>query len=347
MEAVRTSAHRSLDDVAVRLGEWLDVELGIGDVEAISTPAGAGFSNETWFVTAGGEELVVQAAPLGTALFRDYDIVAMARLQEALALGSSVPVPPILGAETDDEVLGGPFFVMQRVRGRVPTDAPPYHRDGWFAELTADEREQAWWSGIDAVTELGRIKADDPAFAFLTSAPWGMAVGADAACTRVEQWRSFSTWAFAEVPGEIDAALAALADRTPAPVPLAVHWGDAKLSNCVIDGDVAALLDWELCGLSDPTEDLAHWLVVDWACQQRAGRRLDGIPTAAATVERAGVDPDRALWWFQLGLTRLAIIVQRLLEQMRALGGLPADADVSAMNSVTRSLATVLDWRSL
>ena len=181
-----------------------------------------------------------------------------------------------------------------------------------------------------------------------------MPLDADPAATRLAQWRDFLAWGSRRPLPTLAAALAQLeATRPPPPTRLAIAWGDAKISNCIIRDDcVVALLDWELCGVSDPAEDLAFWLVLDWAqCRMLGLERLPALPDARATVacyERTAGHPlGHVHWWFQFGLTRLAIISHRFLERRVDLGRLAADADFEALNPVTALLPAALARETL
>jgi aminoglycoside phosphotransferase (APT) family kinase protein len=51
--------------------------------------------------------------------------------------------------------------------------------------------------------------------------------------------------------------------RLPGGAPTITH-GDYRLSDLIVkDGNIAAVLDWEVCAIGDPLADLA-WLMDDW-----------------------------------------------------------------------------------
>ena len=72
------------------------------------------------------------------------------RIMEILG-GTDVPVPRTYWLESDGRVLGAPFYVMERIDGRIPTDTPPYHVGGWMTEISPEERTSMWWSGLEAL----------------------------------------------------------------------------------------------------------------------------------------------------------------------------------------------------
>lgn len=341
--------------IAAALGAWLPAKLGVDRVriEALSAPKGAGFSNQTFLFTAVAGDtalpLVLQGAPAGAGLFERYDIGRMARVQQRLGEVSAVPVAPIRWYEADPAVLGVPFYVMDKVAGQVPSDNPSYHRAGWFAELPPAAQNAIWWSGIDAMAQLHAVDIGGNDFDFLGEGAWGIPNGADAPARRIAQLRDYLAWSAPDPLPIVDTALAELDRSRPPPAPLAVHWGDAKLSNCVIaDTSVRALLDWELCGLSDPEEDLTHWLMLDWShWAVTGGTRLPHLPDTDSTLAHYQAASGRSLhdplWWFRLGLVRLAIIYHRIQAQRRSIGRLAADTELAAVNPITPLIPSLFE----
>lgn len=353
------SRRQSPEQIIAALEAWLPARLGGAPVRVsdLVAPKGTGFSNQTYLFCAHwhGERhaLVLQAAPAGIGLFARYDFASMARAQQQLGAVSTVPVPRVRWCETDPAPLGVPFYVMDRAPGQAPTDKPPYHRSGWFAELPAASQAGAWWSGIAAMAALHRLDIRRDGFAFMADTPWGMPIDADAAGVRLAQWRAFMAWADPEPQPAIEAALAELERTRPPQRPLAVHWGDAKLSNCMVDrGAVAALLDWELCGLSVPEEDLAHWLMLDWSLWAVNGcLRLAALPSPAQTIARyeelSGRATEAMPWWFRFGLVRLAIIYHRIMAVLRQRGKVPPATRLAAVNPIIPFLAPVFEQDGL
>ena len=122
-----------------------------------------GFSNDTLLFElswredgrAHEENLVLRIEPAGLRVFPEYDLGLQYGIMQSLA-GTDVPVPRMLWRENDPAILGNPFYVMERIEGRIPDDNPPYHAAGWMTEITPEERASIWWSGIE---NLARIRA--------------------------------------------------------------------------------------------------------------------------------------------------------------------------------------------
>jgi aminoglycoside phosphotransferase (APT) family kinase protein len=237
---------------------------------------------------------------------------------------------------------------MDRVEGQVPNETPSYHQTGWLSAATPAQRERLWWSAVAALGALHRVDVATAGFGYLTEVHWGMPLDADPVEHRIRQWRDFVAWSSPDdkLPGLLaDMWDILLERRPPAPPSLSINWGDAKLTNMMVAGfDVAALLDWELCGIGAAEEDLAHLLMIDWLLSLSGeGRRLDGLPSRDETIagyQRAlgrpvvGVD-----WWFSFSVARVTTHAHRMMVRQRSLGLLPADVDLGEVNSMIPLLA--------
>jgi aminoglycoside phosphotransferase (APT) family kinase protein len=353
-----TTKRREADQVAAALRPWLQQRLGSKTIDTlrVAPPLGHGFSNDTLMidVTVDGEasELVVQAAPTGPGLFPEYPIARMAQIQMDLRDHSDVPVPNVRWVETDPSILGAPFYVMDRVQGRMPDEAPlNYHATGWIFEASLEEREHVWRSMLAV---MGRLHCFDVAThaPYLSEGRWGVELDADPAAESVRQWRDFTIWACEDddVPpvlmdswDELGCAL------PPRPNLLSVRWGDTKLGNIMFRGfDVAALLDWELVGVGPAEEDLANTVAVDELMSDLAQvPRLDGFLSREATLDTyasiLGRDLMGVNWWYCFAWAKLAIECHRAMAQSRDLGTLPPDVDLESTNACLPRLRAALD----
>jgi aminoglycoside phosphotransferase (APT) family kinase protein len=84
---------------------------------------GAGFSNLTYLVRADGRELVLRRPPRGVGAGSAHDVLREHRLLAALR-PTFARVPRVLAACDDPQLLGAPFFVMERVHGVILRGAP-------------------------------------------------------------------------------------------------------------------------------------------------------------------------------------------------------------------------------
>ncbi|MEV7345881.1 phosphotransferase family protein [Streptomyces sp. NPDC093544] len=208
-----------------------------------------GKSNLTFEITSEAGAVVLRRPPSGALLPRAHDMGREARVQRALR-DSAVPVAAVLLDDLDGELIGAPFYVMEKVPGHVIRDRLPPA----YAEAAPDRTALA-----DALIDvLVALHAVGPAEVGLTD--FGRPTGFLE--RQVRRWQG--QWAKSktrDVPAldELGAGLAALLERVAMPRSSIVH-GDFRLDNCLMDladpGRVAAVLDWELSTLGDPMTDL-------------------------------------------------------------------------------------------
>jgi aminoglycoside phosphotransferase (APT) family kinase protein len=126
---------RDPDQTVARLRTWLtDVAGRRGvDVDHLEIPASTGFSNETILFDATWDDergapsvhrLVARIAPQVHTVFLEANFENQFRVMQALAERTDVPVPDMLWFEGDPAWFGSPFWIMARVDGIAPADAP-------------------------------------------------------------------------------------------------------------------------------------------------------------------------------------------------------------------------------
>jgi aminoglycoside phosphotransferase (APT) family kinase protein len=341
-----------------RLAEWLGDRLGSDArslrVSPLSGPDATGFSSDTLlldltFERGGRQEqrgLVVRIKPTGFAVFPEYDLAKQYRVMQALG-NTDVPVPRPLAFEESDALLGAPFYVMERVDGRIPTDNPPYHAGGWMAGIPPSEREAIWWSGLETLARIHRCDWEQLGLGFLAMPQWGD----DPLGQQLAYYGHFLEWAGRGRPQPTcEAALDWLrAERPRGCEPVALSWGDARIGNMIFRGvRCAAVLDWEMAALASPMMDLAWFLYMDRHHSEGVGApRLSGFPGAAESIERyaawSGGSIGNLAFYEVFAAFRFAVIMIRVAQQMVAYGVLPEDSPFERNNTATHLLARLLE----
>jgi aminoglycoside phosphotransferase (APT) family kinase protein len=268
-----------------------------------------GHSNLTYAATgADGHRLVLRRPPLGHVLATAHDMSREHTIISALG-ATDVPVAPALGLCTDDTVNGAPFYVMDFVDGRVLRDAAAAQ------EITPEARRTASLSIADT---LARIHAVDPDAVGL-----GELGKKDGYIARqLKRWYGqFQQSQTRELPA-VDQVHAALSARIPEQGPAAIVHGDYRLDNCMTDadGNVIAVLDWEICTLGDPLADVGL-LMVYWTEASDASPMLLTAPTTVEGflsrkevldryAEASGRDLSHIDFYIAFGYWKLACIVE-------------------------------------
>jgi aminoglycoside phosphotransferase (APT) family kinase protein len=236
------------------------------------TPLLAGHSNETYVLE--GMDAILRLPPAAEPLLKGHGIVAQARIYAALGESPEAPpVPAILHLEESPDLLGDPFFVMGKIRGRAVTD---YAIPAWFLEASAGQRRSVCRQWVTAIGKLARLQP-------LPILGPGVSPKTDAL-----KWRAMA--ARSNAPD-----LVALFDRlleraAPLSGPHAPVHGDCKIANLMWDGfDLSAVLDWELAYNGEPLADLGY-LIYFFRPEAYSG---DPLPSLAGMIDRAEVV---ALW---------------------------------------------------
>ena len=282
--------------------------VGDGPITYEQFPGGK--ANLTYLARAGATELVLRRPPLGPVARGAHD---MAREHRVLSvLHASYPRAPrayLLCADPD--VMGKPFFVMERRRGHVV-------RGEWPPGIPLDDgfRRAVGENLVDALAELHLVDHEALGLGDLGHSDGFVA-------RQVAGWSD--RWDRAkdrEVPA-MDEAARRLAVAVPRPQAATLLHNDFKLDNTMIDdvGAIVAVFDWDMSTTGDPLVDvgttLAYWSsggVGSFAASDAVV--LGDVIGPADIVERyagvsgfdlSGIDWDRAL-----GLFRIAVIVQQI-----------------------------------
>ena len=290
-----------------------------GDVEPPLTyeRISGGRSNLTYRVSdAAGRRWALRRPPLGKRLASAHDMGREHRIISALG-PTPVPVPPVVGLCDDDSVNGGPFYVMEWVDGPVLRSKA----DGDV--FPGDEDRRA--IGERVVDTLVAIHAVDPGAAGLGE----LAKKEDYVARQLHRWQGqWEKQHTRELP-LIDEIHDRLVKRIPEQGPATIVHGDYRLDNMILapSGEVAAVVDWELCTLGDPLADVGL-LLVYWGDESD-----DVVPLEPATMlpgfisrdevraryeERSGRDLSGIDFYVALGLWKLAIILEGVFARYAA-----------------------------
>ena len=286
--------------------------------------------------------LVARLPPSGMPVFPCYDLGRQFRIQQALA-ATGVPLARMLWLEEDPGVLGAPFYVMEQVAGRTPSDSPTYHVSGWVAEeLSPAERESMWWSGLRALADVHHADWRGLGLGFLD-------VPGDLLEQHIAEYEHMLAWANGKPQSNLERALQWLrTHRPPEDEPRVLCWGDSRLGNMIFDGArCAAVLDWEMARIASPELDLAWWIYMDRHHSEGAlTPRLSGLPSRQETVERyeqwTGHRVRNLEYYEVFASVRFAVIMIRVGQQLEHYGFLPKDSGFEVNNSSTQLLARLL-----
>ncbi|HEV2743460.1 MAG TPA: phosphotransferase family protein [Rubrobacter sp.] len=318
------------ETIKVREGEGFDPEavegvlrekiegLPEGNLEVEQFPSGA--SNLTYLLRIGEWEGVLRRPPLGPIPPKAHD---MGRESGILSkLNAAYPLAPKPYFFTDDEeIIGAPFYVMEKRTGVVLDDSFP----------EGVEPDEGLCRGIsrtvvDTLVELHAVDPDEAGLGelgrpegFLGRQTEGWIGRYDTAKTdEIDEVGPLTDWLAANVP--------------ESPSPTVIH-NDYKLNNLVLNPDdltdVRAVLDWEMTTVGDPLFDLAVSLSY-WTEPGDPDDLKAVMPTVTSTpgfmtrrelidlyAERSGRDLSEMHWYVVFGYFKLAGILQQIFARWK------------------------------
>lgn len=318
---------------------------GTGGELSIERVAG-GQSNPTFLVTSGDRCLVLRKQPDGQILPSAHAVDREYRVLTALH-GSDVPVPRTLSFCADRAVVGTPFYIMERLRGRV------FH-DSTLPGLVPEERRVAYLGMADTLAALHRVDWQAAGLADY-GRPGRYFERGIARWTR--QWELSKTRPCPDIEFLIDWLPRNIPDEEE---PTSIIHGDFRPGNVMLhpsEPRVVGVLDWELSTLGHPLADLAHSLIAWHSAPEEYGGMLGldldamGVPSAQAYVERyaqgCGYAARLAPFHLAFALFRFAVIFEGIAA--RVLTGSAAGHDAGEVAHLSHNFARraleVLDRR--
>jgi aminoglycoside phosphotransferase (APT) family kinase protein len=250
------------DELCDRLTVWFRSQLPTAEHVSIEglDRVDFGFSAEMMVLTLvsqvdgreNRQDVVVRMCPPSPGLLEPYDLKRQFDILRALE-HTPVHVPRALWLADSDEVLGRPFFVMERVDGQV-------------YELTVPDELDA---NPQRIPRMCRSMAEQlAAIHTVDLAATGLAVLADGRTyldREIAHWRSEIHRVQRGPLPALERLIQALRDSQPQahPTVTLVH-GDAKPGNfSFVDDQVNAVFDWEMAGIGDPLADIG-WMELLW-----------------------------------------------------------------------------------
>jgi aminoglycoside phosphotransferase (APT) family kinase protein len=302
-----------------------------------------GHSNLTYRVgDAGGNRWALRRPPLGKRLGSAHDMAREHKVVSALG-PTAVPVAPVAGLCEDDSVNGAPFYVMEFVEGPILRG---------LAEADAFPEEAGRRAIGERVADtLAAIHAVDPDVAGLGD----LGRKEDYVARQLHRWQGqWEKSKTRELPA-VDSVHDRLAARIPAQGRATIVHGDYRLDNMILTpgGEVAAVVDWELCTLGDPLADVGL-LAVYWpergeetiALGQPANL-APGFPTREELLgryaERSGRDLAQLDFYVALGYWKLAIILEGVYARYAAGGYGKVDPGIQEFARLVERLAEAAD----
>ena len=254
-DSLNTDPLSNDDLLRERIAGYLQQQTGHAVSVGPLTRFAVGFSWKTYLVpidgglaeAGGAKELILRLGP-DYGLFAPYSAMPEFLSMRSLE-GSAVPVPKAYWAGDETDTFGAPFLFCEKVSGAAVVPWVPAGTPG----LEEGYRKSLGAQFIDALAALHCVDWQKQPIA-------GLAAGIDAhnaALRNVEFWESqIQRWAMRPYPAA-EWAIRWLKDHCPTAPRVAIVHGDYRTGNFLEkDGNITAILDWELVHLGDPHEDI-------------------------------------------------------------------------------------------
>jgi aminoglycoside phosphotransferase (APT) family kinase protein len=181
------------------------------------------------------------------------------------------PTPKAYWFEEDPSLLGGPFFVMEKVEGDVPN---PWSRAGKQFYADAEKRGKLPRSFVEALASLHNLDWRGAGLDFI-GVPGD---GKDFALHEIAKWESLIDQSIRKPEPVLTELLMWLKANAPETRRLAFVHGAYRTGNLIIKDDaIAAIIDWELQVIGDPMYDVAYVL---------SNLNREGSPLLSCVIER-------------------------------------------------------------
>ena len=322
---------------AAKLSAYLDQQFGPGALTVSQFPGG--HSNLTYLVRHGERELVLRRPPFGSKVKTAHDMG-----REFTVLTRLWPVydraPRPYAYEPTGEVLGAPFYLMERRRGVILRREVP-------AEVAGDlpRIRRICEHLVDALVDLHAVD-----YSAAGLADFGKPVG------YIE--RQVTGWSKRYVDSQTDdipsvnEAAAWLQSHIPPEGPPALIHNDFKFDNVIFDPSlerITGVLDWEMATVGDPLMDLgtslSYWVEPG---DQQSFYQLPFGPSARPGMmtrreyadrylERSGRRADNLVFYYAFGLFKTAVVLQQIYYRWRK--GITSDQRFAALIAGVRILS--------
>jgi aminoglycoside phosphotransferase (APT) family kinase protein len=276
----------------------------------------SGYSNLTYLVRIGEQELVLRRPPFGRKAKTAHDMGREYRVLKAL--NPVFPYCPKPLAFTEDEsIIGCPFYVMERLHGIILRKKFPEGLD-----LDADQMRSLCENLLDVHCQLHSIDYKEIGLE-------GFGKPEGYVRRQVAGWSERYRAAHTPDAPAFDGVIQWLHDRTPPDFsrPAVIH-NDFKFNNVVLSPDnflkIVGVLDWEMATIGDPLLDLGcslgYWVQSDDPADfQAAGTLPTNLPGALTRgemvkrySEKTGTPIHDFDFYLCFGFFRLAVIAQQI-----------------------------------
>ncbi len=298
-------------------------------------PIAGGQSNPTFFVDFDNRSLVLRKQPEANLLPSAHAVDREFRVMQALA-ATDVPVPQMLLFHAARDVVGTPFYMMERLQGRV---FPHYALPG----MAAAKRLEIYLAMAATMARLHKVD-----WAAIGLSDFGRHGGYFS--RQIARWTKQWQTARTRESADVERLIAWLPKNLPDEAETSISHGDFRLGNLMFhptEPRVVGVLDWELSTLGHPLADVAFNCIAHHTLPAEYGgiRGLDlaalGIPAEDDYLKhyyaKSGRTDGVSAFHFAFALFRMAVIFEGIA--VRAASGNAAAGNAAEVGALSSAFA--------
>lgn len=296
---------------------------------------GGGQSNPSYFVDFANRAFVLRKQPAGNLLPSAHAIDREYRIMNALA-DSGVPVPRTVLFYPDRDVVGTPFYLMEKLEGRVFAD---YALSG----VTAADRREMYQSMAKTMARLHQLD-----WAAVGLSDFGKP--GHYFKRQISRWTKQWEMSKTRENRNLDRLVAWLPENIPDSDVTTISHGDLRMGNLMFhptEPRIIAVLDWELSTLGHPLADVAYNCLAWHTSPEEYGGMLGmdlkslGIPSNAEYLTMYSAAGGRidglSVFHYAFALFRFAVILEGI--SARAEAGIANAANAKEVGKLGLSFA--------
>ena len=301
----------------------------------------SGYSNLTYFLNSSSKEFVLRRPPFGAKslkgghdMLREYNVLKNLKSQFN-------KVPTVHLYCDDDNVIGAPFYIMDRVEGYI-IRPNLQEQDSPGEEIIRNVSD----SLVSTLVELHNVDINEANLNNLGNIDGYVK-------RQVEGWIKRYNHSKTDIIANMDFVAKWLNDNQPLEVEGSIVHNDFKYDNLVLDKNnhskITAVLDWEMATIGDPFMDLGttlgYWMdkndLPELKLFQLSATTLEGNPTREGILEmyesKSGKTIPNPVFYYVFGLFKIAVIAQQIYFRYKK--GFTKDRRFGLLNLAVMSLS--------
>jgi aminoglycoside phosphotransferase (APT) family kinase protein len=278
----------------------------------------SGYSNLTYLISDQEQQFVLRRPPNGARAKGGHDMEREYRILSGLyPVYSKIPKPIHLC--TDSEVLGAPFYIMEKVDGIIIRNTLPN-------ELATPEiLKRLSLNIVDALVEIHQVDVKSAGFENF-GRPKGYV------SRQIHGWSKRYKSAMTDDIVEIGRVSEWLQSNIPQESGVSLIHNDYKIDNVILspsDLSVRAVLDWEMATVGCPHMDLGaalgYWIDADDSPLMRMlpvgptheKGHLNRLQAVSRYEEKTGEKVMDPVFYYVYGVWRIAVILQQIYQRYK------------------------------